>query len=152
MIKPFFLNISANVCPKTVEVREGYNAKCKSLTRWFRCRKYRYVHGYFPLKYVLWFCLKSTEIERVLCDTCFYNSSRHWLPGFITFSAVRYQVLNSLTGCYFRCENNKLLWRHVLYCMQFFRFERHMFENQRKCNINSKFNDLICRRWNLYHS
>ena len=43
-------------------------------------------------------------------------------------------VLVDLTKSVKQWENYKLLWRHIVYCMQCLRFERNMFKNQRKCN------------------
>ena len=48
----------------------------------------------FPFKICVMILLKNAEIERVLYDTCFYQNSRHEIPGFITLSVVKYQVLS----------------------------------------------------------
>lgn len=44
----------------------------------------------FPFKICVMILLKNAEIERVLYYTCFYHISRHEIPGFITFSAIKY--------------------------------------------------------------
>ena len=49
-----------------------------------------------------------------------------------------------------QCEKNKLLWRYIMYCSQYLRFERNMFKNQRKCN-KLKIQCFWRWIWNLFH-
>ena len=59
-------------------------------------------------------------------------------------------VLVDLTKGVKQCENNKLLWCHIVYCMQCLRFERNMFKNQRKCN-KQKIQCFSRFIWDLLH-
>ena len=74
----------------------------------------------------------------------------------------------SFRGCYFhsvkiskvlfsQCENDKLLWRHVKYCIHVLRFEKNMFKIQRKCNkqkIQWPFNsnNSLSTYWSQYNT
>ena len=66
----------------------------------------------------------------------YYIFSRE-IPGFIhsikliSSQAVIFTLKISKV-LFSKCENNRLLRRHVMYCMQFLRYERNMVKNQRK--------------------